>query len=130
MANKYSRQREAIKGCLSDRGDHPTADMVYVEVRKEYPNISLGTVYRNLTLLAEQKEISRVNVGDGVDHFDPRTDPHMHFQCSTCGCVQDMDLPKDNSLYDSVAESFDGEITGSVIYFYGKCSECCEGERA
>lgn len=129
MANKYSRQREAIKGCLAGRGDHPTADMVYVEVRRNYPNISLGTVYRNLTLLAEQGDISRVNVGDGVDHFDPRTGPHMHFICSECGCVMDLDLPRETSLNESASEVFDGEITGSVTYFYGKCSSCCDGGR-
>ena len=50
---KYSRQRESIKVCLQGRKDHPTADMVYTDVRKEFPNISLGTVYRNLSLLSE-----------------------------------------------------------------------------
>ncbi len=55
---KYSRQREAIKNFLMTRHDHPTADVVYSNVRTEFPNISLGTVYRNLTLLADLGEIS------------------------------------------------------------------------
>ena len=58
---KYSRQRECIKTFLMDRKDHPTADTVYMHVRQEYPNISLGTVYRNLTLLSDIGEISRLN---------------------------------------------------------------------
>ena len=56
---KYSRQRESIKNFLSTRKDHPTADTVYMNIRKEYPNISLGTVYRNLSLLASMGEIQK-----------------------------------------------------------------------
>ena len=79
MMLKYSRQREAIKDFLMTRKDHPTADVVYSNVRTEFPNISLGTVYRNLTLLADLGEIARLRVGDGVDHFDADTSPHYHF---------------------------------------------------
>ncbi len=68
MSNlKYSRQREAIKKQLMQRNDHPTADMVYTDIRKEYPNISLGTVYRNLALLSELGEIKRLVTGDGPE---------------------------------------------------------------
>ena len=63
MALKYSRQREVIKDCLINREDHPTADMVYMEVRETFPNISLGTVYRNLQLLTDLGEIQKLNVG-------------------------------------------------------------------
>ena len=65
-ALKYSRQREAIKNYLEGRTDHPTADMVYMAIREIYPNISLGTVYRNLTLLAKQGEISKISCGATV----------------------------------------------------------------
>ena len=66
-ALKYSRQREAIKSFLMTRKDHPTADVVYHSLRADFPNISLGTVYRNLTLLADLGEIARLRLGDGVD---------------------------------------------------------------
>ena len=72
-ALKYSRQREAIKCFLMTRKDHPTADVVYHSLRADFPNISLGTVYRNLTLLADLGEIARLRLGDGVDHFDAIT---------------------------------------------------------
>ena len=81
-ARKHSRQRELIKEFLAGRKDHPTADIVYMNVRRQNPNISLGTVYRNLTLLVEDGEINRLRVGDGVDHFDADTSPHYHFVCS------------------------------------------------
>ena len=89
-ALKYSRQREAIKSFLMTRKDHPTADVVYHSLRADFPNISLGTVYRNLTLLADLGEIARLRLGDGVDHFDADTSRHYHFICSECGSVLDL----------------------------------------
>ena len=67
---KYSRQREAIKDFLMTRKDHPTADVVYENIKKIYPNISLGTVYRNLSLLSEIGEIQKLSNFGGADHFD------------------------------------------------------------
>ena len=68
MALKRSKQRDMIKDFLMGRNDHPTADVVYMNVRQQNPNISLGTVYRNLTLLADIGEIQRLRLGDGVSH--------------------------------------------------------------
>lgn len=129
MAAKYSRQREAIKDFLRDRKDHPTAEVIYDWVRREHPNISLGTIYRNLTLLTNSGEISRINVGDGVDHFDPNTEPHVHFLCNHCGAVQDLELSSGrdfSALTPGVLAGFDGEIQGSVTYLYGKCKSCID----
>lgn len=96
-ALKYSRQREAIKSFLMTRKDHPTADVVYHSLRADFPNISLGTVYRNLTLLADLGEIARLRLGDGVDHFDADTSRHYHFICSECGafstCTPNFRIP-------------------------------------
>ena len=79
---KYSRQRESIINCLKGRKDHPTADMIYASVREEYPKISLGTVYRNLSLLVDQGEILRFSCGEGQDHYDADT--------SLSICMQEM----------------------------------------
>ena len=70
---KYSRQRESIKTCLMNRHDHPTADTLYMSIREEYPNISLGTVYRNLNLLVELGEVRKLSCGEGADRFDADT---------------------------------------------------------
>ena len=75
---RYSRQREAILSNLRSRSDHPSADMVYDDLRRDYPNISLGTVYRNLTILADSGVILRLTEHD-KDHFDGDISPHMHF---------------------------------------------------
>ena len=66
-AIKHSKQRDSIKTCLMGRRDHPTADAVYMSIREEFPNISLGTVYRNLNLLVDLGEIQKLTCGNGPD---------------------------------------------------------------
>lgn len=124
MALKYSRQREVIKEFLLTRKDHPTADVVYMNVRQQYPNISLGTVYRNLTLLSDIGEILRLRVGDGVDHFDADTSAHNHFICSDCGGVLDLEMDAINDITNIAGENFSGRVDGHVTYFYGLCPKC------
>lgn len=124
MALKRSRQREMIKEFLMTRKDHPTADVVYMNVRQQNPNISLGTVYRNLTLLADIGEIQRLRVGDGVDHFDADTSPHYHFVCTECGGVIDLEMESIESIVEVAGANFDGQIAGHVTYFYGTCEGC------
>lgn len=126
MALKYSRQRQVIKDFLMTRKDHPTADVVYMNVRQIYPNISLGTVYRNLSLLADLGEIRRLRVGDGIDHFDADTSTHYHFVCTECGSVIDLTMKPDliDRIIDTAAADFDGTIEGHMTYFYGVCGNC------
>ncbi len=126
MALKYSRQRELIKDFLLSRKDHPTADVIYMNVRKTFPNISLGTVYRNLQLLTELGEIKKLNVGDGVDHFDGDTSPHYHFICKECGRVVDLQMGNIDTIKDIAGVNFDGQIAGHITYFYGRCGSCCK----
>lgn len=120
---KYSRQRESIKNFLCGREDHPTADMVYTSIRQEFPNISLGTVYRNLSLLVELGEIRKVTT-DGADRFDAKTVPHPHFVCRKCGRVMDVMIPVENPVME-VNENWDyGEVDECRMEFYGTCNEC------
>lgn len=130
MTLKYSRQRESIKEFLATRKDHPTADAVYMNVRQSYPNISLGTVYRNLTLLADIGEIARIRVGDGVDHFDADISPHYHFICTKCGSVIDLEMDDIDSITEIAGVNFDGKIQGHITYFYGLCGHCCKDSQS
>ena len=126
---KYSRQRESIKEFLQTRHDHPTADTVYMEIRRQYPNISLGTVYRNLSLLASLGEITKITCIDGADRFDADTRPHYHFMCTECGCVEDIPMEPIGSL-DGLANSFyQGQIHGHQTFFYGLCPRCMDQNR-
>lgn len=124
MALKHSKQRDMIKDFLMTRNDHPTADVVYMNVRQMIPNISLGTVYRNLTLLADIGEIQRLRLGDGIDHFDADISPHYHFICSDCGNVIDLKMDSIDGIKDIAEKNFDGDITGHITYFYGRCGQC------
>lgn len=124
MKRNHSKQREAILDFLATRKDHPTADVVYMNVRKQLPNISLGTIYRNLTLLSDNGEILRLRVGDGTDHFDADVSSHYHFICKECGSVLDLEMDNIDAINDIAAQNFDGEIEGHSTYFYGLCGNC------
>lgn len=121
---KFSRQREAIKDYLFHTKEHPTADTIYMNIKEQYPNISLGTVYRNLNFLLEQGEIIKVDCGDGCDHFDGNVKPHCHFVCHECHRLIDLDPEPVNQMIAIANKGFDGDIEGNVTYFYGICGDC------
>lgn len=121
---KYSRQRESIKSFLMTRYDHPTAETVYMNIKESFPNISLGTVYRNLNLLAEIGEIQKLSTGIGPDRFDGNPLPHYHFICNACGSVLDLDVNGLEHINILASQNFDGDIEGHITYFYGKCPAC------
>ncbi|MDD6334036.1 MAG: transcriptional repressor [Clostridia bacterium] len=124
---KHSRQRDAVKAFLMSRKDHPTADVVYSYVRKEFPNISLGTVYRNLSFLVEHGEAVTVPCEDGYVHFDANTRPHLHFQCRKCKCLIDIEGPANqmlDTLEQDVSSYFPGRIDAGSVCFYGLCENC------
>ena len=119
---KYSRQRDAIVNQLSDRTDHPTAETLYLELKETMPNISMGTIYRNLRQLATAGDIMSIS-SSGATRFDPNPRPHSHFFCTECGAVMDVD--DDNAKIVEIGqEKFDGRITGCVANYYGLCPEC------
>ena len=121
---RYSKQRESIKEYLSTHFTHPTAERIYLDLRKEFPNISQGTVYRNLNLLAEQGEILRISSGNGPDRFDGNIHPHCHFLCKECGKVLDIDVDPKSEL-DALANSnFGGMVDSHVTLFLGQCPNC------
>lgn len=125
MANlKFSRQRESIKEFLAGTTEHPTADTVYMHMREIYPNISLGTVYRNLSLLSNTGEIIKISCGDGSDRFDGNIHPHNHFICRKCNHVYDLEMESIEHITNIANESFTGEVEGHITYFYGTCGEC------
>ena len=121
---KYSKQRECIKEYLNSSCEHPTADTVYLSVRQEFPNISLGTVYRNLNLLADLGEVIKITSPNGGVHFDGRTEPHYHFYCNKCGNVIDLDLEELDCINEAAGKNFDGAIESHTMMFYGTCKDC------
>lgn len=122
-ALKHSRQRECIKEFLIGRYDHPTADMVYSHVKEQFPNISLGTIYRNLSLLSELGEIRKITC-NGPDRFDANTAPHSHFICNNCGSVSDLNFDEEISFEKLYPRDFHGIIEGVNLDFNGTCEAC------
>lgn len=122
----YSRQREIILNYLRSTKSHPTAETVYQNILTETPNISLGTVYRNLTLLTEIGEIRKISTLGRPDRYDGNPAPHYHFICVDCGAVLDLDLETDslNHINLLAAHNFSGTVEGHVAHFYGKCANC------
>ncbi len=121
---KFSRQRQAILDYLCSTKEHPTADTVYLHVRKQYPKVSLGTVYRNLNLLADDGEILRLHCGDGSDRFDGNPKPHYHFLCEECGRVIDLHLEPLDHIDVLAGVGFEGTVLGHTVLFHGICPEC------
>jgi len=123
---RYSKQRETIYEVLKDDCTHPCVDDIYAKVKQLIPDISLGTVYRNLNLLADHHRITRLDIGDGVIHFDARIDPHYHLICDQCGTIQDIVCSQAilDELINKVNEQSEHVIEGAQILFHGTCSHC------
>ncbi|HHB76359.1 MAG TPA: transcriptional repressor [Desulfobulbus sp.] len=125
---RLTTQRQIILEELSKVKTHPTAGEVYDMVRKRLPRIGLGTVYRNLELMAENGMIVKLEVGGTQKRFDATTDAHYHIRCSCCGRVDDIDVPVIDSLVDAAADNSSYQILGHHIEFTGICSKCREEE--
>lgn len=121
---RLTTQRQIILEELSKVKTHPTASEVYDMVRKRLPRIGLGTVYRNLELMAENGMIVKLEVGGTQKRFDATTDAHYHIRCSCCGKVDDIDIPVIDSLVDTATEHSSYQILGHHIEFTGICSDC------
>lgn len=123
---KRSKQRECIKEFLACRTDHPTADTIYMNIREKFPNISLGTVYRNLALLSDLGEITKITAEDGADRYDGNTTRHHHFICTKCHRIVDLNMPSIDSIKDTAQSCCSGDIQSYIANFYGICSDCMD----
>jgi Fur family ferric uptake transcriptional regulator/Fur family peroxide stress response transcriptional regulator len=121
---RRSRQREVVLEVLRSTDSHPTADWIYERVREWIPNISLGTVYRNLRVLKEEGEILELDYGATFSRYDARTTGHYHFRCESCGRVFDIDLPEGTGLDGEVAQATGFTVNHHRLEFYGKCNAC------
>ena len=118
----FSRQREEIIRVLRSTDTHPTAAWVYYKVKEAIPNISLGTVYRNLAALSVSGEILSLSVGDGFEHFDGNAAPHAHLHCRSCGKIFDAPVHGDPLADIARANGFEPET--SIYIEYGVCEKC------
>lgn len=118
---RYSRQRELITDIIKGRKDHPTADMIYTSARELEPNISLGTVYRNLKSLELEGEIITLETVDKRLHYDGDTSRHSHFICTDCGSIIDLFKP---AKVPQELTDLGLTVSGEKCIYYGTCDKC------
>lgn len=121
---RMTKQRKAILRVLKNTESHPTADWIYEQVKKEIPNISLGTVYRNLNVLEEMGEIMVLDYGSSYSRYDGNPENHYHFKCENCGQVFDIEHSVIEDLNKRVNENTPFKVNTHRLEFYGLCPEC------
>ena len=124
MHYKRSKQRKRLLELLGQTGSHPTADWLYQQLKKEFPTLSLGTVYRNLNILVEQKCIQRLPFGSTHDRYERSQNPHYHLVCQVCGCVEDFEMPYDPRMNEQAQAMSQFIISRHRIDFFGICETC------
>ena len=125
QVTKQFKKRNAILACLKGTDVHPCADWVYAQLKNEYPDISLGTVYRNLSRFKQQGVIQSIGTVGGVERFDGNAAPHVHFICQCCDSVIDlpgMQVPE--SLCTRAAAEVGGQVELCHLSFTGTCQSC------
>jgi Fur family ferric uptake transcriptional regulator len=121
---RMTRQRRIILEELRGNRTHPTASDVYELVRRRLPQISLGTVYRNLELLSEQGLVRKLELGNSQRRFDAVTENHYHLRCVQCGRIEDAPIEPVMTLENAVRGASNYEIIGHRLEFMGLCPAC------
>ncbi len=124
IKRKNSIRRERILELLRSNHAHPTADWVYDQLKKEFPGLSLGTVYRNLKILEEEGKLQNIHGGSTFDRYDGDLSPHHHIICERCGCVMDLNAAVDDSLFRKAENETGFQLRPSQITLYGLCPKC------
>jgi len=109
---------------LRETEKHPTADWLYQELKKEFNDLSMGTVYRNLNILIEQGKVKKIESGSTFDRFEANITPHYHFMCEKCGAVIDLDVPVDNDLHEKIYRETGYKPIRHETDFFGICPKC------
>lgn len=121
---RSTRQRIIIMEVLQGTTIHPTADWIYDRVRKKCPNVSLGTIYRNLNLLKEKGLIKELKFGKNTARYDGNFETHHHIFCLACGKLEDVQCNVHPDLTKSVEKTNGYKIVSHQLEFNGICPEC------
>jgi len=125
IKRKNSKKRAAILDALASVTEHPTAEMLYNALKNDYPELSLGTVYRNLTVLADEGLVISVAHVGGQERYDARTEPHAHFICRKCRKVLDIELPdRLSDMYGQIDDTLGCTAEAHTLSFSGLCQGC------
>ena len=124
-AIRYSKKREAIFQAMKNTTSHPSAEWLYQTLKPEHPDLSLGTVYRNLVFFQQQGMVKSVGVVNGQERFDANVAPHCHFVCTRCSAVIDLHSLELNQNADHlVSQQYGFEVDRHEFTFFGTCKSC------
>lgn len=125
----FSAKREAIYQSLVNTKTHPSAEWIYDRLKPDLPDLSLGTVYRNLAIFKETGLARSVGIVNGQERFDADMSVHSHFICKKCFCINDIHRGRsivDSSIYTYLEREYGFRIEGHNITYYGLCKKCSE----
>ena len=123
---RYSHQRERIYEYLASSPEHPSAEMVYNDLRPEIPGLSLGTVYRNLKLLEELGKVRRVTSFQGTERYDACCGDHAHFLCEKCGLLHDLGGANSQAIREAITLEEGFTLSKLDLTVTGRCPSCSE----
>lgn len=123
IKRRNTKQRAIIYDIVASTNSHPTADWIYEKAKKVIPNISLGTVYRNLHILKEEEKIIEINDGK-QSRFDARIDKHYHFKCLSCGNIYDIEKEDVLDIKDINLSNKGFDVLDASITLTGICPSC------
>ncbi len=124
MNMRNTLQRSLVLEAVNTLQCHATADQVYAKIAQEYPDISKGTVYRNLNLLSELGKIRKLEIPGGADRYDHIPGEHYHARCTKCSCVLDVDMECIPDLENKIRDARGFQFTGHDVIFKGVCPDC------
>lgn len=127
----FSKKREAVYQTIASTKTHPTAEWVYNQLKDEYPELSIGTVYRNISVFKDMGLVRSVGIVNGQERFDACVNPHPHLICKMCGNVMDLQLniPTISSrLYEILNMEYGIKVDDYALTLYGLCRKCCAEE--
>jgi Fe2+ or Zn2+ uptake regulation protein len=122
---RNTRQLDVVWEAVKDETSHPTADQIFEKVRAIIPNISLGTVYRNLQKLVAEEKLQVLTLGR-TQHFDPMLKRHEHLICQKCGHVYDLFADRKEEILPASLPHEGFTVTSHQLAFYGTCRPCSE----
>jgi Fe2+ or Zn2+ uptake regulation protein len=120
----FTEQRAAVFEFLKSVEHHPTADEVYIAIKKLLPKVSLATVYKNLEALIAAGVASKLNYGDGSARYDIRTDHHHHLRCLQCGKMWDLEASENSAWLQKMKTRAGFQVSDYRLELLGHCREC------
>ncbi len=123
--SKHFKKRDAILSYLRHTDQHPSAETVYAALKQQIPDLSLGTVYRNLAYFRNEGLVNSLGAVNGVERYDGHIEPNVHFVCSRCGCIRDLpDVQVPQDLKNAAGTQANAMVDACCLTFTGRCSDC------